>query len=457
MPAQLVAPLVLAILLASTGAVAKPAFPGAEGHGAQSLGGRGGRVIAVTTLADSGAGSLRACIDATGPRVCIFRVGGVIRFVKRRPLIRNPRITIAGETAPGGGILITHSGGPEGYTPIAMVGTHDVVIRHVRVRTDLRGDDRGANGAFTIERSRNVVLDHVSGSWALDQNLSGYDANDAVTVSWSVFAEGIQRHDKCALLASHPKIPQRFSLIQSLCAHNGDRNPDANFPPRSCVEVTNNVFYNAQSQFAEIWESAGGTPVSLVGNVFRRGPNTSGAAVAIDRVLVGSRGPARIHAADNLVDGNMLLASAPTAAAMVASPPCAPATRAMPAPLAYDRVLAEAGALPRDAVDTRIMQEVMTRTGRIVSAPGVLPPIAGGMPYPDRDRDGMADSWEVRHGSDPRLPDPWVDSDGDGWFNLENFLDWRHRQLVRAQRAAFPLAAARRSLAGKRASPGDRN
>jgi pectate lyase len=444
---------VLPLLALAQAAIAAPAFPGAEGHGAQSLGGRGGRIIAVTTLADAGPGSLRSCIDAVGPRVCVFRVSGIIRFTTVRPLIRNSRITIAGETAPGGGILVTHAGGAKGYTPIAIVGAHDVVIRHIRVRTDRRGDDRGANGAFTIERSRNVILDHVSGSWALDQNLSGYDANDAITVSWSIFAEGIPRHDKCALLASNPRQPQRFSFIKTLCAHNGDRNPDANFPPGSCVEITNNILYNAQSQFTEIWESEGGTPVSVVGNIFRRGPNTSGSAVAIDRVMIGSRGTARIHAADNRIDGKMQLFSPVAEIASVPDAPCAAVTPPLATSLAYERVLSESGALPRDSFDARIAHDVIMRSGRIVRDPGQLPAIAAGAPYPDLDRDGMDDRWETANGANPRVPDPWADGNRDSWLNLENFLDWRHRRLVQAQRAVFPMALARHSLVARIPQP----
>ena len=109
------------------------AFPGAEGYGRHSIGGRGGRIIPVTTLADSGRGSLRACIDARGPRVCIFRVGGVIRYTTKRPMITNPYITIAGQTAPGGGILLTHNGGPDGFTPLVAKNTHDVIIRYIQI------------------------------------------------------------------------------------------------------------------------------------------------------------------------------------------------------------------------------------------------------------------------------------------------------------------------------------
>src|SRR3546814_344804 len=111
---------------------------------------------------------------------------------------------------------------------------------------------------------------HVSGSWAADELVNPYGDNDNITISWSLFAEGIPRHDKCALLGGDPKGPQHLSFVGNLCAHNGDRNPDVNFRPGSCVKVINNIFYNAQSQFTEIWESYGGTPVSVVGNVVQR-------------------------------------------------------------------------------------------------------------------------------------------------------------------------------------------
>src|SRR3546814_8147605 len=95
------------------------------------------------------------------------------------------------------------------------------------------------------------------------------------------------RQDKCAVLGGDPKGPQHLSFVGNLCAHNGDRNPDVNFRPGSCVEVINNIFYNAKSQFTEIWESYGGTPVSVVGNVMRAGTSTSLMAVGIDHEIIG--------------------------------------------------------------------------------------------------------------------------------------------------------------------------
>ena len=185
-----------------------------------------------------------------------------------------PNLTIAGQTAPGGGVTIAHDGSAESRTPLLIKNTSDVVVRHVRVRNDRIGGEKESEDSITIENSKHVIIDHVSASWARDEVINGYGNNDFVTISNSIFSYGIPKHDKCALLASDPKNVQKFSFIGNICAHSGDRNPDINFKPASCVEVVNNVFYNAGSEFAEIWETYGGTPVSLVGNSFKSGPDT---------------------------------------------------------------------------------------------------------------------------------------------------------------------------------------
>lgn len=406
------------------------AFPGAEGFGRYARGGRGGAIIPVTTLADSGPGSLRACINAEGPRVCIFRVAGVIRFTTKRPMIRNPYITIAGETAPGGGILLTHDGGPDGLTPLVVKDTHDVVIRHIRVRPDRRGTIRGSNDAYTIENSRAVILDHVSGSWALDENVNGQGQNDDITISWSIFAQGIRPHDKCALLGSDPKGPQKLSFVKNLCADNGDRNPDINFTPGSCIEILNNVLYNGDFQFAEIWESYGGSPVNIVGNVFRAGPNTNFHAPAIDRQRIGTTGPARIFMDGNRLDGSLIATSPAVEGSLVPQPVCGYASERLDAASAYDEVLTHAGAFPRDDVDEQVVREVKARAGSLRNESGSLPRLAPGTPYHDSDGDGMSDYWERANGLDPVVNDAWRDKDRNGWLNLEEFLDYAHHQRL---------------------------
>lgn len=420
----------LALFSITTAAYAADAFPGAEGFGRVAQGGRGGAIIKVTNLNDGGPGSLRACIDAKGPRVCIFTVGGVIRFTSEPPIIRNPYITIAGQTAPGGGILLTHNGGAQGFTPLVAKRTHDVIIRDIRVRTDKNGVERGSNDTITIEDSYNVIVDHVSASWALDELINGQGQNDNVTISWSIFAEGVPRHDKCALLASNARQPQRMSFVKNLCAHNGDRNPDANFTPGSCVNIVNNVFYNAQSQFTEIWESQGGTPVNVVNNFFKAGPNSHGAVAAIDRQTIGSTGVSKIYYAGNQLDGVFRMVSEPVIAATVKAPVCGYGA-ALPAADAYRQVLEQAGAFPRDSFDTGIVSQVKRRTGRIIAKEAVraLPDIASGAPYRDTDNDGMSDAWERTRGLNVGRNDAWG-SAGNGWTNLDIFLDYAHREVM---------------------------
>lgn len=406
------------------------AFAGAVGYGAATKGGQGGRVIAVTTLADSGAGSLRACIDAQGPRVCIFRVSGVIRFTTHPPIIHNPYITIAGQTAPGGGITLAHSGGAVGRTPLLIKNTHDVIVRQIRIRNDREGDERGSEDSITIEGSNNVIIDHVSASWARDELVNGFADVDFVTVSNSIFSWGIPKHDKCALLASDPVDAQHFSFINNVCAHNGDRNPDINFPPGSCVEVINNILYNAQSEFAEIWESYGGTPVSLVGNVIKAGPNTTPHAVGVVRQAPGSTGAASIYMADNRFVGDFEYVTPRAAEVKRTSPPCPLTVKPMSADEAYDRVLATAGAWPRDALDDKAIGDVRNGTGHIMHEPGEIPDIAAGTPYPDADRDGMDDRWEAKNGADPKKFDAWAKAGGRSQANLDAFLDYLDQALV---------------------------
>jgi pectate lyase len=407
------------------------AFANAVGYGAGSKGGRLGRVLVVDTLSDRGPGSLRACMEAEGPRVCVFRVAGVIRF-ETPAVIHNPYLTIAGQTAPGGGITLAHVAGPSGRTPLLIKGSHDVVVQDIRVRNDVFGGSRGSEDSITIENSDNVIIDHVSASWARDELVNGYGDNGRVTVSNSIFAQGIPRHDKCALLASDPVRPQKFSFINNLCAHNGDRNPDIKFPLGSCSEVINNIFYNAESQFTEIWENFGATPVSVVGNIYRAGPNTSARTEGIARNTIGTKGVAAIYLWDNRFDGDFVHIAPSVDPSLVKQPSCPLTVRPMPVNEAYEFVLRSAGAWPRDAFDALMVRQTKRQTGHIDKRkqPGTIPPIDVGAAYPDADRDGMDDSWERAHGADPTRFDAWSHSDRDGMSNLDRFLADRLQQLM---------------------------
>ncbi|WP_435418769.1 pectate lyase [Parerythrobacter aurantius] len=404
-------------------------FSGAIGYGAASLGGAGGKIIYVSNHNDAGPGSLRECLTSEGKRTCVFRVGGVFRFTTTPPIISDPYLTVAGQTAPGGGVVITHGGGSQARTPIVIKRTHDVIIRHVRIRLDRLSGNRESDDGITIEDSHDVIVDHVSASWASDELVNGFADNDRITISNSIFSYGIPRHDKCALLSSDPTDAQNVSFIGNICAHNGDRNPDINFPPGSCVEVINNVFYNAQSQFAEVWESYGGTPVSIVGNSFIGGPDTTKSAQGIVREIIGSTGPASIYLWQNAFSGSFDHVTASAKDALVENPPCpltiAPATAAN----AYDSVLMSAGAWPRDSIDRTVVSDIRRGTGNIVERPGTFVAPWSEEAYPDQDRDGMDDRWERAHGADPKVADPWGNADKDAYSNFENFLADREEAL----------------------------
>ena len=404
------------------------AFAGALGHGALASGGRGGRMIYVTTLADRGPGSLRNCLEAQGARTCVFRVAGTIRF-GTQVLIRNPNLTIAGQTAPGGGITLAHAGGRNGRTPLAIKGTQNIVVRHIRVRTDRNGGSLQSEDNFTIENSRWVILDHVSGSWARDEIVNGYGDNDHVTISHSIFSSGVPDHDKCALLASDPEDRQNLSFIGNICAHNGDRNPDLNFPSGSCVEVVNNVFYNATSRFTEVWEQFGGTAVAIVGNSYFAGPNTGNLAVGIARDRLDSKATARVYLWDNIFNGAFQETEG-LGGALVTSPTCPLTHTPKSAANARVEAMISAGAFPRDVIDERVVEDVRNRTGMIGADNRVIPAAAAGAPYPDQDADGMDDRWEATNSANPRRADSWSDGDRDGWANFDEFLAYREAVVM---------------------------
>lgn len=156
-----------------------PSFPGAEGHGSKTRGGRGGTVIAVTNLNDSGPGSLRAAVEAEGPRIVVFRVSGTIDL-KSRLTISNPYITIAGQTAPGDGIAI------KSY-PLSIDGD-EVILRYIRLRLGDETDDD--DDALSSRYHENIIVDHVSASWSVDETVSIYHC-EHVTVQWSLISESL--------------------------------------------------------------------------------------------------------------------------------------------------------------------------------------------------------------------------------------------------------------------------
>ncbi len=394
-----------------------PAFPGAEGFGAQAVGGRGGTVYVVTNLNDSGTGSLRACVEASGPRTCVFRTGGTI--VLEAPLIiRNPYITIAGQTAPGGGITLRNNDNPK--APIE-IWTHEVIIRYLRSRPGPFPEGNQNSRGLTIANNNpdvkphNIIIDHCSFSWSTEELIIiWYDAHD-ITYQWNVFSEGL-------MCSTHNKVlnepercdgsfrpvyghsygplvggeisgpgtgPKNITFHHNLFAHNGARNPQ--IKASGIAEVVNNVMYNPIWSGSQTSDKHAVSRINYVGNYFKPGPNTQSGQYMISAkedtgyglevYLEGNIGP---HRPSNNLDE--LLVVKPR------SYPVQTSNR-HPAPSitthgcdslnncqAYDVVLDQAGAkhgvasdgayfARRDAVDKRIVAEVQTGTGRIIDAP----------------------------------------------------------------------------------------
>lgn len=380
------------------------AFPGAEGYGRFAQGGRGGRIIAVTSLEDSGPGTLRACAEEIGPRNCVFRVGGIIRLNSSIVVgAVNNSLSILGQTAPGDGItLTTDVANPDGKdTPLSIVKSHDVIIRHIRVRTRLPNSVKNVH-AIVIEDSRDVYIDHTSTSWATDENISTYSNTTNLTIGDSIFAEGLNKHSKCTLLGADPRLPQNLTFMRNLCISNRDRNPDNNHYANSCIDIVNNVFFNAISEWGEVFSQfPGGTPISYVGNYFKAGPSTIGTSYAITWQTVKSIATPKIYESDNAVwapkPKKLLLLSPGTDKSIVDKPPCPlSVSNILPSTEAYDKVRMRSGAFPRDQLDTQWVAQVGAMgkggSGRSTTIFGDLPKMTTGAAYEDQDGDGIADS-----------------------------------------------------------------
>lgn len=403
------------------------AFPTAEGYGAYTPGGRGGRVIAVTTLADAGAGSFREACLAEGPRIVIFRVGGMIS-AKKPIKIPHPFITIAAQTAPGDGICI--SGAP------IFVEASDVVIRYLRVRV---GDDPG--GAKGHERDgiaiakedavlSRVILDHCSVSWGIDENVSTWYGTRDITVQWCVISEALHNslHEKgphsMGLLIGDDT--HRMSIHHNLFVHNNYRNPQPKGNTSS--EIVNNVVLNwryVAIPFVD-GEKSGPAFADIIGNTFIPGADSRTDTGVIDLHKTIDPGT-RVYDADNVVTSDLPLfvkykdkAEYHVPARVL--PPSGLLVEA--AATAYERVLAEAGAtLPkRDAVDLRVVDLVKTRGGEIIDSQrdvGGWPTYAAGEPPADSDNDGLPDAWEAQYQEGGANADP----DQDGYLNIEEYLN----------------------------------
>ncbi|TKJ33674.1 MAG: pectate lyase [Planctomycetes bacterium B3_Pla] len=425
--------------------VGLPVFPGAEGFGTRTVAGRGGKVIAVTSPADDGPGTLRAAVNDPSARIIVFRLGGTIEL-KSELQINHPFVTIAGQTAPGGGICIKGAG-------ITII-THDVLIRHLRVRPGNKGPvDADINDAVSMLGQRggpdgayNVVLDHISASWGEDETVSTWYGAHDITISWSIISEALNRsrHRKkthsAGLLIGDSSY--NVSVHHNLLAHNDFRNPLIS--EGGTHDIVNNVIYNWGVLPAEITDYGSNTFLNFVGNYFIAGPSTNRGPYEIlfaegnPRIYVqGNLGP---HRPDpNMDEWNLVgfgwgeKGVAPQAYRSL-SRYAAPHISSQSAAEAMEIVPARAGATApqRDAVDRRVVADVKNGTGSIIDSPdevGGYAKLAGGTPPADSDHDGMSDEWERQIGLDPQNPsDGNGDLDADGYTNIEEYLHFLSSQ-----------------------------
>ncbi|MEU8569353.1 Ig-like domain-containing protein [Streptomyces pathocidini] len=386
-----------------------PAFPGAEGGGKYATGGRGGTVYEVTTLDDSGPGSLRDAVSGDN-RTVVFRVSGNIE-IKGGLDITGSNLTIAGQTAPGGGICVV---GNE-----TEIKGDNIILRYLRFRA---GDTLGTGiDCFGMEGRENVIIDHCSFSWAVDENCSPYK-NKNVTVQWCIISEPLT-------MSVHEKGRHGFGGIwggdnvtyhHNLLVHNGGRNPRFGFEeglPQQ-VDHRNNVIYNHGYTSCYGGEWAEG--INIVGNYYKPGPNTvpDTAPVIVRPDRFGSW-----YVAGNVVEGhddvtqdNRRGIKLNVGGITLLDKPVT-----LPEPLpeqsaeeAYKAVLVGAGAiLPRrDAIDARIVNDVRNGTGRMINSQkevGGPVPLASTEPPADTDHDG--------------IPDDWQGEAKDGYTRLEVYLN----------------------------------
>lgn len=421
--------------------LAIPAFPGAEGFGAMSIGGRGGLVYKVTNLNDDGPGSLREAVEAEGARIIVFDVSGTIEL-ESRLRIKNPYITIAGQTAPGDGICLKN------YD--FVIAADHVIVRYIRIRP---GDNAGQElDSIWVSDGHNIIIDHCSASWGVDETLS-VASSDAdlgnVTVQWCIISESLN----CAI---HSKGCHGYgSLIRggwgngytyhhNLYAHHRGRSPrPGNYnshnidPDGLFFEFRNNVVYNWSGTYAGYNADTDSiTKMDFISNYYKEGPNSSGRYAFMEQCTYS-----RAFFDDNWINNtcprnpwNLVLFDDFSQNQIDTYKQTVPFTTDLTevddALTAYDLVLTDAGAVfpVRDAVDTRIIDDVINGTGGIIDDEdevGGWPELVSTSPAVDTDSDGMPDNWELSHSLNPNDPgDACDDRDSDGYTNIEEYINW---------------------------------
>jgi pectate lyase len=389
-----------------------PAFPGAEGYGAVSTGGRGGRIIKVTNLKTFGPGSFQEACHAKGRRIVVFEVSGVIHG---DTTILEPHITIAGQTAPGAGITLDGA-----LRTASGTNEHDIIVRHVRVRPTKAFELGEGGDAITFGSDKRIIFDHVSCSWASDETIDLCGTTD-VTVQWSGIEESATKgHPEGAghnfgLISAYTK-KGRISIHHNFFAHHSNRCPMVRVGP---ADIRNNVVYNFHLAFSGP-ERDGHGEFNLVGNYYKRGPNIFRGLI----VPFYGLGSGKYYFRDNFFDnkGKTIIVDDPWkqiaiarrrdmvpgirfggGGAKLAKPAKTPPITTHTSQKAYEAVLKYAGCFPRDGVTQRMIKEIRGGTGSHGSSvpKDLMAGLTPARPPKDTDGDGMPDAWEKARGLDP--------------------------------------------------------
>lgn len=447
-PALLVPALIMAApIRPAQAASSQPAFPGAQGFGADAVGWRGGKIIAVTTLKDAGPGSLRACAE-TGdtPRICTFTVSGTLTLASA--IMVGSNVYIAGQTAPGGGIQIRL--GQADHSPLTVKNAHDVVIRFLKLRPGTGGGDGNTVDALTVENVERGYFGNLSMAFAVDETFNIHVSNSRVqdiTLADSLLAFSLDhathpkgRHSKGALICSTEGPVNecgRITLLRNVFAHHRDRNPDLKATAIGPIDVINNLFYDPISQFGEFYNLDGDTRINYIGNLALSGPSSIDPpppAVEVFDWIAGH--PIAVYASDNLArrckDGQPIAILDPAAIAHQAAAPNAVSAPAMPAAIVQATIPMRVGdSLPdrrhRDDLDKRALGDIAHCEGHVINHPddiGGWPNPAPGQAPKDSDKDGLPDDFERAHpGLDPATPsDIWQIEPASGLAYVELWL-----------------------------------
>ncbi|KAF9454642.1 polysaccharide lyase family 1 protein [Macrolepiota fuliginosa MF-IS2] len=393
------------------------AFPGAEGFGAQTTGGRGGSVYVVTNLNDSGTGSFRDAVSQSG-RIVVFSVGGIIKISSR--IVVSSHVTIAGQTAPGQGITVYGNG-------VSYSGADNTITRHIRYRMGTTGDS--GKDAITIANGANMIFDHVSVSWGRDETFSINGDVSNVTISDSIIAQGLETHSCGGLIQTDGGV----SIIRTLYIDNQTRNPKV----KGVNEFVNNVVYNWGGGGGYIaGDSAGQSYANIMNNVFISGPSTT--------VTAFTRGNANFHAyvsnnyydpdKDGTLNGWVLSPTTDNYSPIdiqAARYPY-PTVNTLLSPLdALTKVRSSAGASKsRDSIDNYLINTELASFGKVgalitdptaspINGPGT---ITSGTPPKDTDDDGIPDDYETAHGTNPNVNDS-AQIASNGYANIENYIN----------------------------------